>query len=151
MLLYIGFFWAPVSQSLVYYHHIMHYLNLVNFFSALNIGHLKLLPFLEIFKHSRRYLFHFLSGLLTNCDQMSHNFHPPFSFITDYLVMKCGVLMMSLFVFFTTTMSVSFTLRETQTRMLKFTGMLYLIFLSGVSCGASTSVYARITFCCSFL
>ncbi|KAH9604825.1 hypothetical protein KSS87_011230 [Heliosperma pusillum] len=39
----------------------------------------------------------------------------------DYLVAKCGVLMMSLFVFFTTTMSVSFTLRETQTRMLKFT------------------------------
>lgn len=31
--------------------------------------------------------------------------------------------MMSLFVFFTTTMSVSFTLRETQTRMLKFTGL----------------------------
>ena len=40
----------------------------------------------------------------------------------DYLVTKCGVLMMSFFVFFTTTMSVSFTLRETQTRMLKFTG-----------------------------
>ncbi|XP_038708647.1 membralin-like protein At1g60995 isoform X3 [Tripterygium wilfordii] len=39
----------------------------------------------------------------------------------DYLVTKCGVLMMSLFVFLTTTMSVSFTLRETQTRMLKFT------------------------------
>ncbi|XP_047330428.1 membralin-like protein At1g60995 isoform X2 [Impatiens glandulifera] len=39
----------------------------------------------------------------------------------DYLVTKCAVLMMSLFVFFTTTMSVSFTLRETQTRMLKFT------------------------------
>nr|DAD43721.1 TPA_asm: hypothetical protein HUJ06_001951 [Nelumbo nucifera] len=39
----------------------------------------------------------------------------------DYFVTKCGVLMMSLFVFFTTTMSVSFTLRETQTRMLKFT------------------------------
>ncbi|KAK7412056.1 hypothetical protein VNO78_03502 [Psophocarpus tetragonolobus] len=39
----------------------------------------------------------------------------------EYLVTKCGVLMMSLFVFFTTTMSVSFTLRETQTRMLKFT------------------------------
>ncbi|XP_048317807.2 membralin-like protein At1g60995 [Ziziphus jujuba] len=39
----------------------------------------------------------------------------------DYLVTKCGVLMMSLFVFFTTTMSVSFTLRETQSRMLKFT------------------------------
>lgn len=31
---------------------------------------------------------------------------------------------MSFFVFFTTTMSVSFTLRETQTRMLKFTGPL---------------------------
>ncbi|KAJ7946615.1 putative Membralin [Quillaja saponaria] len=39
----------------------------------------------------------------------------------DYLVTKCGILIMSLFVFFTTTMSVSFTLRETQTRMLKFT------------------------------
>ncbi|GAB2287192.1 hypothetical protein Dimus_021575 [Dionaea muscipula] len=39
----------------------------------------------------------------------------------DYFVTKCGVLMMSFFVFFTTTMSVSFTLRETQTRMLKFT------------------------------
>ncbi|KAF8412038.1 hypothetical protein HHK36_004598 [Tetracentron sinense] len=39
----------------------------------------------------------------------------------DYFVTKCGVLMMSLFVFFTTTMSVSFTLRETQARMLKFT------------------------------
>ncbi|PRQ20690.1 hypothetical protein RchiOBHm_Chr7g0230911 [Rosa chinensis] len=37
------------------------------------------------------------------------------------MVTKCAVLMMSLFVFFTTTMSVSFTLRETQTRMLKFT------------------------------
>lgn len=44
--------------------------------------------------------------------------------VADYLVTKCGVLMMSLFVFFTTTMSVSFTLRETQTRMLKFTGLL---------------------------
>uniref|UniRef100_A0A3Q7FZV4 Uncharacterized protein n=1 Tax=Solanum lycopersicum TaxID=4081 RepID=A0A3Q7FZV4_SOLLC len=43
------------------------------------------------------------------------------SAINNYLVTKCGVLMMSLFVFFTTTMSVSFTLRETQTRMLKFT------------------------------
>ncbi|KAL8088316.1 hypothetical protein AgCh_038192 [Apium graveolens] len=39
----------------------------------------------------------------------------------DYLATKCGVLIMSMFVFFTTTMSVSFTLRETQTRMLKFT------------------------------
>ncbi|KAK9151129.1 hypothetical protein Syun_009438 [Stephania yunnanensis] len=46
----------------------------------------------------------------------------------DYLVTKCGVLIMSLFVFFTTTMSVSFTLRETQTRMLKFTGFSYLAF-----------------------
>lgn len=40
----------------------------------------------------------------------------------DYFVTKCGVLLMSLFVFFTTTMSVSFTLRETQSRMLRFTG-----------------------------
>ncbi|KAJ6815159.1 uncharacterized protein M6B38_321410 [Iris pallida] len=39
----------------------------------------------------------------------------------DYFVTKCGVLIMSLFVFFTTTMSVSFTLRETQARMLRFT------------------------------
>uniref|UniRef100_A0A1D1XLX2 Membralin n=1 Tax=Anthurium amnicola TaxID=1678845 RepID=A0A1D1XLX2_9ARAE len=39
----------------------------------------------------------------------------------DYFVTKCSVLIMSLFVFFTTTMSVSFTLRETQSRMLKFT------------------------------
>ncbi|XP_078428731.1 S3 self-incompatibility locus-linked pollen protein isoform X2 [Wolffia australiana] len=39
----------------------------------------------------------------------------------DYVVTKCSVLIMSLFVFFTTTMSVSFTLRETQSRMLKFT------------------------------
>lgn len=46
-----------------------------------------------------------------------------FWMVADYLVTKCGVLMMSLFVFFTTTMSVSFTLRETQTRMLKFTGL----------------------------
>ncbi|KAM0948656.1 putative membralin [Dioscorea sansibarensis] len=38
-----------------------------------------------------------------------------------YFVTKCGVLIMSLFVFFTTTMSVSFTLRETQSRMLRFT------------------------------
>ncbi|XP_042401991.1 membralin-like protein At1g60995 [Zingiber officinale] len=39
----------------------------------------------------------------------------------EYLVTKSGVLLMSLFVFFTTTMSVSFTLRETQSRMLRFT------------------------------
>jgi hypothetical protein len=41
--------------------------------------------------------------------------------LEDYIVFKCGVLITSLFVFFTTTMSVSFTLRETQARMLKFT------------------------------
>ncbi|CAA6671836.1 unnamed protein product [Spirodela intermedia] len=39
----------------------------------------------------------------------------------DYFLTKGSVLIMSLFVFFTTTMSVSFTLRETQSRMLKFT------------------------------
>lgn len=39
----------------------------------------------------------------------------------QYLIFKFGVLITSLFVFFTTTMSVSFTLRETQHRMLKFT------------------------------
>lgn len=42
---------------------------------------------------------------------------------TDYIVFKSGVLITTLFVFFTTTMSVSFTLRETQARMLKFTGI----------------------------
>ncbi|KAH7290881.1 hypothetical protein KP509_30G067600 [Ceratopteris richardii] len=41
--------------------------------------------------------------------------------IQGYVISKCGVLIMSLFVFFTTTMSVSFTLRETQSRTLKFT------------------------------
>lgn len=46
----------------------------------------------------------------------------------DYLATKCGVLIMSMFVFFTTTMSVSFTLRETQTRMLKFTGLFLNIY-----------------------
>ncbi|MQL97298.1 hypothetical protein Taro_029986 [Colocasia esculenta] len=39
----------------------------------------------------------------------------------NYFVTKCSVLIMSLFVFFTTTMSVTFILRETQSRMLKFT------------------------------
>lgn len=43
------------------------------------------------------------------------------SSLQGYIISKCGVLIMSLFVFFTTTMSVSFTLRETQARMLKFT------------------------------
>ncbi|XP_038883775.1 membralin-like protein At1g60995 isoform X2 [Benincasa hispida] len=54
---------------------------------------------------------------------LSYAFEPPEgpARFGDYFVTKCGVLMMSLFVFFTTTMSVSFTLRETQTRMLKFT------------------------------
>lgn len=47
--------------------------------------------------------------------------------MADYFVTKCGVLIMSLFVFFTTTMSVSFTLRETQSRMLKFTGLLFYL------------------------
>lgn len=63
------------------------------------------------------------------CFETSYAFW--FCFCADYLVTKCGVLMMSLFVFFTTTMSVSFTLRETQTRMLKFTGLLYFIFNLG--------------------
>eukprot|EP00850_Spirogloea_muscicola_P010271 SM000060S19603 [mRNA] locus=s60:29067:34348:- [translate_table: standard] len=39
----------------------------------------------------------------------------------DIYKFKCGVLITSLIIFFTTTMSVSFTLRETQARMLKFT------------------------------
>jgi hypothetical protein len=43
----------------------------------------------------------------------------------DYFVTKCGVLLMSLFVFFTITMSISFTLRETQSRMLRFTGLCF--------------------------
>ncbi|KAH7440443.1 hypothetical protein KP509_04G107300 [Ceratopteris richardii] len=43
------------------------------------------------------------------------------SSLQGYIISKCGVLIMSLFVFFTTTMSVSFTLRETQARMLRFT------------------------------
>ncbi|XP_023552859.1 uncharacterized protein LOC111810384 [Cucurbita pepo subsp. pepo] len=54
---------------------------------------------------------------------LSYAFEPPEgpARFGDYFVTKYGVLMMALFVFFTTTMSVSFTLRETQTRMLKFT------------------------------
>lgn len=71
------------------------------------------------------FLIVYLKSVDINCDLMSYTFRPPFSLIADYLVTKCGVLMMSLFVFFTTTMSVSFTLRETQARMLKFTGMLF--------------------------
>lgn len=67
-------------------------------------------------------------GYLYNCQtkefyNLSYAQEPPEgpAKFGDYLVTKCGVLMMSLFVFFTTTMSVSFTLRETQARMLKFT------------------------------
>lgn len=71
------------------------------------------------------FLIVYLKSVDINCDLMIYTFRPPFSLIADYLVTKCGVLMMSLFVFFTTTMSVSFTLRETQARMLKFTGMLF--------------------------
>eukprot|EP00899_Mesostigma_viride_P006322 jgi/Mesvir1/15691/Mv03282-RA.1 len=41
--------------------------------------------------------------------------------LADVLVLKLGVLVTSLFLFFATTMSVSFTLRETQARMFKFT------------------------------
>ncbi|KAH0459229.1 hypothetical protein IEQ34_012043 [Dendrobium chrysotoxum] len=54
---------------------------------------------------------------------LSHGYEPSegSARFGDYFVTKCGVLIMSLFVFFTTTMSVSFTLRETQSRMLKFT------------------------------
>ncbi|KAL5562816.1 hypothetical protein UlMin_032563 [Ulmus minor] len=66
------------------------------------------------------YLYNFQTKELYN---LSYAHEPPEGpgRFGDYLVIKCGVLMMSLFVFFTTTMSVSFTLRETQTRMLKFT------------------------------
>ncbi|XP_021772689.1 uncharacterized protein LOC110736699 isoform X2 [Chenopodium quinoa] len=67
-----------------------------------------------------RYLYNYQTKEFYN---LSYAHEPSKSSATfeDYLVTKCGVLMMSLFVFFTTTMSVSFTLRETQTRMLKFT------------------------------
>ncbi|WCJ18319.1 hypothetical protein M5689_000680 [Euphorbia peplus] len=66
------------------------------------------------------YLFNFQTKELYNLSYPQEPLEGPAKF-GDYLVTKCGVLMMSLFVFFTTTMSVSFTLRETQTRMLKFT------------------------------
>ncbi|OAY39832.1 membralin-like protein At1g60995 isoform X1 [Manihot esculenta] len=66
------------------------------------------------------YLYNFQSKEFYNLSYPQEPAEGPARF-GDYLVTKCGVLMMSLFVFFTTTMSVSFTLRETQTRMLKFT------------------------------
>ncbi|CAN6720127.1 unnamed protein product [Malus baccata var. baccata] len=66
------------------------------------------------------YLYNFQTKELFNISYAQEPPQGPARF-GDYLVTKCGVLMMSIFVFFTTTMSVSFTLRETQTRMLKFT------------------------------
>lgn len=66
------------------------------------------------------YLYNFQTKELYDLTYPQEFIGTPFRF-EDYLVSKCGVLLMSLFVFFTTTMSVSFTLRETQSRMLKFT------------------------------
>ncbi|KAH9288121.1 hypothetical protein KI387_032238, partial [Taxus chinensis] len=66
------------------------------------------------------YLYNFQTKELYDLSYPQESIEAPFKF-ADYLVSKCGVLIMSLFVFFTTTMSVSFTLRETQSRMLKFT------------------------------
>ncbi|XP_057848312.2 membralin-like protein At1g60995 isoform X2 [Cryptomeria japonica] len=66
------------------------------------------------------YLYNFQTKELYDLTFPQESIEAPFRF-EDYLVSKCGVLIMSLFVFFTTTMSVSFTLRETQSRMLKFT------------------------------
>jgi len=68
----------------------------------------------------------------------------------DYLVTKCGVLMMSLFVFFTTTMSVSFTLRETQTRMLKFTGRTVCSLCEGFLCKTDLVIPACVESILSF-
>ncbi|GAB4855780.1 hypothetical protein Ancab_024425 [Ancistrocladus abbreviatus] len=69
---------------------------------------------------SNGYLYNYQTKEFYNLS-FAHEPSKGFATFGDYLVTKCGVLMMSLFVFFTTTMSVSFTLRETQTRMLKFT------------------------------
>ncbi|CAN0268750.1 unnamed protein product, partial [Ectocarpus fasciculatus] len=44
--------------------------------------------------------------------------------VGKFFVFKIGVLFTTLFLFFTTTTLVSFTLRETQERMLKFTFLL---------------------------
>ena len=68
------------------------------------------------------------------------NLYPNASFLfyyfayADKFVTKCGVLMMSFFVFLTTTMCVSFILREAQTRMLKFTGKHCLFCKLMISC-----------------
>ncbi|BBM98228.1 hypothetical protein MPTK1_1g11860 [Marchantia polymorpha subsp. ruderalis] len=66
------------------------------------------------------YLYNFQTKELYNLNYLQEFSGVPHGF-EDYIVFKCGVLITSLFVFFTTTMSVSFTLRETQARMLKFT------------------------------
>ncbi|CAM6105163.1 unnamed protein product [Calypogeia fissa] len=66
------------------------------------------------------YLYNFQTKELYNLNYLQ-DFSGVAHGFEDYIVFKCGVLITSLFVFFTTTMSVSFTLRETQARMLKFT------------------------------
>eukprot|EP00246_Nothoceros_aenigmaticus_P008726 TRINITY_DN2368_c0_g1_i1.p1 TRINITY_DN2368_c0_g1~~TRINITY_DN2368_c0_g1_i1.p1 ORF type:complete len:763 (-),score=134.29 TRINITY_DN2368_c0_g1_i1:664-2952(-) len=66
------------------------------------------------------YLYNFQTKELYNLNYVQDFNGVPHG-IDDFIVFKCGVLITSLFVFFTTTMSVSFTLRETQSRMLKFT------------------------------
>eukprot|EP00249_Psilotum_nudum_P019341 c27203_g1_i1 orf=326-2707(-) len=66
------------------------------------------------------YLFNFQTKELYDLNYLHESSGVPNSF-EGYFVSKSGVLIMSLFVFFTTTMSVSFTLRETQARMLRFT------------------------------
>ncbi|KAG0593955.1 hypothetical protein M758_UG035000 [Ceratodon purpureus] len=68
----------------------------------------------------RGYLYNFQTKELYNLNYLQDYGGEPVG-INDYIVFKCGVFVTSLFVFFTTTMSVSFTLRETQARMLKFT------------------------------
>jgi hypothetical protein len=68
----------------------------------------------------RGYLYNFQTKELYNLNYQQE-FVSVSQGIEDYIVSKCGVLITTLFVFFTTTMSVSFTLRETQSRMLKFT------------------------------
>ena len=47
-----------------------------------------------------------------------------FSALRQFVAFKIGVIVTTVFLFFTTTTLVSFTLRETQERMLKFTFML---------------------------
>ncbi|XP_073389155.1 membralin-like protein At1g60995 isoform X2 [Physcomitrium patens] len=70
--------------------------------------------------YGRGYLYNFQTKELYNLNYLQEFGSVPQG-IEDYIVSKCGVLITTLFVFFTTTMSVSFTLRETQARMLKFT------------------------------